>query len=149
MTHAVVIRFHYPPGYDREKIEWRFAFFRSMVLPRLLAQLNKKFVIAIRTDGSPEWDRRFRELSDRIITFSVNPNFADWIPEGHDPQKFHKKKGRFFVDFAPWESVIDLPKFDIQTSVDSDDLIIRPDFIDKIESIAEANREASAHTRRS
>ena len=36
LRHAVIIRMHYQPG-DR-KFDWRLAFFRSMVLPRLLTQ---------------------------------------------------------------------------------------------------------------
>ena len=131
LTHAVIIGFHYPDSYPRDKLEWRFSYFRSMVLPRILRQTIQSFVIAVRT--TPVFAQRFRELSDRIITFDVKPGFENWIPPGYDPEEFEINRRRCFVDFVPWEAIEGLKQYDIQTSVDSDDLLLREDFIDRIE----------------
>jgi glycosyltransferase involved in cell wall biosynthesis len=143
VTHAVVVRFAYPESYPRDKLEWRFSYFRSMVLPRLLSQRNQRFVIAVRT--AVEFAQRFRELSERIVTFCVKPGFENWIPSGYDPREFAEKRERHHVDFVPWEAIDGLEQYDIQTSVDSDDLILRNDFIDRIEQECWRRPDESAH----
>jgi hypothetical protein len=143
VTHAVVVRFDYPDSYPRDKLEWRFSYFRSMVLPRLLSQRNQRFVIAIRTAG--EFAQRFQQLSERIVTFAVKPGFENWVPPGYNPGEFVEKRKRYFVDFVPWEAVDGLEQYDIQTSVDSDDLILRNDFIDRIEKECWRAPNESAH----
>jgi len=127
-SHAVIIRFHYPK--DNPKFEWRFSYFRSMVLPRLLSQDNQNFVIAIWCE---DWHRkRFEGLSDRIVTFDIKTSAKGFIrPEDRDRSKEHG--GLYFIDFTYWKDVVGLDEYDIQTGIDSDDLIIRNDFIDRIE----------------
>lgn len=132
LTHAVVIRFHYSKKYPKDKLEWRFSYFSSMVLPRLLHQTNKEFVIAVRTTA--DLAARFHQLSQRIITFDVKAGFENWVPPGYEPLEFRLNRQKFFSDFVPWDAVEGLPHFDIQTSIASDDLILRDDFIDRIES---------------
>ena len=123
-NHVVIIRMHYP--IDSPKFDWRFSYFASMVLPRLLRQKNQDFDIAIRCN--PAHADLFRSLSDRIIPFTIRPEAEGKIKEGYE-----RKARRFFVDFIPWADVMGLEKYRIQTTLDSDDLLLRTDYIDKIE----------------
>jgi hypothetical protein len=124
MKHAIIIRFHYPK--DHPKFEWRFAYFQAIVLPALLRQDNKNFDICIWCN---EWHKeRIQKLSPRIKTFGINPEAEGKIKTGYE-----QKAKIFHVDFVDWENVIGLEKYDIQTAVDSDDIILRKDFIDRIE----------------
>jgi hypothetical protein len=124
-THAIIIRMHYLKG--DQKFEWRFAYFQAMVLPSILRQRNKDFDIAIWCN---EWHaERFRRLSGRIKTFGIAPEVEGKIKPGYE-----KKAKIFFVDFVDWKNVVGLEKYDIQTAIDSDDLLLRRDFIDRIEN---------------
>jgi hypothetical protein len=124
MTHAVIIRMHYPE--NSAKFEWRFSYFQSMVLPRLLNQKNKNFDICIWCN---KWhEDRFKKLSPRIKTFGIKTEAEGYIKPGYE-----KKVGKYHVDFMEWDKVVGLDKYDIQTALDSDDLILRYDFIDRIE----------------
>ena len=119
---------HYPKGDSR--FEWRLAYFKIMVLPRLLSQRKNDFDIAIRCN--PWHAKRIEALSDRIKTFSVKKGKENFIrPE--DQERAKPFGGQYFIDFIEWEDVVGLEKYDIQTSIDSDDLILRDDYIDKIE----------------
>jgi len=119
LTHAIIIRFHYEKNDPR--FEWRLAYFKSMVLPRILAQTSQNFVIAIRCN--PCHQKIFNKLSNKIITFTVKNEGAKYK---QGPSK------KFFYDFCPWSDVNGLEKFDIQTGLDSDDLIAE-DYLEKIE----------------
>lgn len=126
--HAVIIRFHYPDGHP--DFSWRFAYFQAMVLPRLLAQTNKDFDICVRINPASEVHKvLFELLSPRIKTFSVKPEAEHRIKPGYEA-----KAKRYFVDFVDWEDVVGLEKYEIQTALDSDDLILKDDFIDLIET---------------
>lgn len=122
--HVVIIRFHYK--HDDPRFAWRFAYFQSMVLPRLLEQTDKRFDIAIWCN--PWHASLFRGLSKRIQTFNVKTEVT------------YKSLGgkKYFVDFAPWSAVEGLMKYDIQTGVDSDDLV-GPHFIETIHDFVKEN----------
>lgn len=108
--YVVIIRFHYAK--DDPRFEWRLAYFKSMVLPRLLNQSFQDFDIAIRCHKHHE--EIFKSLSDKIITFQVNNEGAKYK---QGPSK------KFFYDFCSWEDVINLNKYEVQIGLDSDDLI--------------------------
>lgn len=107
MKTAFIIRFHYEENDPR--FAWRFSYFRDAVLPRILAQTDQDFEIAIRCN--PAHDQIFKDLSDRIRVFHVKDEFAAY------------KREKYFYDFVPWDRVIDLPRYELQLGLDSDDLI--------------------------
>lgn len=114
-SHVLITRFHYADNDPR--FEWRFAFYKAMVLPRILRQEDQDFDIAIRCNRFHA--ARFEELSPRIMTFQTGDDTAHYKRNGMK---------RYFHDFVPWEAVSGLPKYDIQSGLDSDDLI-GPDYI--------------------
>jgi hypothetical protein len=139
--HAVIIRLDYPT--DSPKFEWRLAFFQAMVLPRLLGQNRDDFDIAVRCN--PAHAKRIAGLSPRIRTFGVKPRWRGWVKPGYE-SKIKSAGGRYHVDFVPWEAVVGLPRYEIQTAIDSDDLILTFDFIDRIEqALADVPKGKTAH----
>ena len=104
LRHAVVIRLHYSP--DDPRFSWRLAFFKVMVLPRLLNQTNQDFEIWIVCH--PEHVNLIKELDGKINVCSI-PIF---------PSPEEARLHGFKTDIPP-----DLPQFDIQTAFDSDDLV--------------------------
>jgi hypothetical protein len=133
-NHILIIRFHYAE--DDPRFVWRFNYFKWEVLPRILAQTVSDFDIAIRCN--PWHNRLFQSLSDRIITFQVKDEYVKYRPP-----TIHGKV--FFYDFIPWENVIGLKKYEIQSGLDSDDLIA-PNYMQTIrEEIAEHNPKQSLH----
>lgn len=131
MTHAVIIRMHYPE--NDKRFDWRLSYFKSMVLPRLLKQTDKDFDIAVRCN--PWHEKQIKELSDRIITFSVK-NESERI-------KVYRNK-KYFIDFVDWKDVIGLKQYDIQSGLDSDDLISL-DYIQRVKAEIKANPNQSLH----
>lgn len=126
MTAAFIIRFHYPE--DDPRFAWRLAYFKAMVLPRLLAQTYSDFDIAIRCN--PAHDHEFAGLAPRLRVFHV---------QGEAEQYREQNGARYFLDFVPWASVEDLPQYDLQMGLDSDDLI-RSDYVERImRELKEAN----------
>lgn len=109
LRHAVVIRFHYSP--DDPRFSWRFAFFKSMVLPRLLNQTDQDFEIWLVCH--PAHEILIGKL-DRKINICT-------IPEFPSPETFR------LVDMSA------LAQFDIQTSFDTDDLVSL-NYIEKIKA---------------
>lgn len=132
LSHAVIIRFHYEDTDPR--FHWRFAYFRSVVLPRLLSQTNQNFDICIRCNI---WHKKlFESLHPKIKTFHMKREVVHY-------KKIRNKK--YFIDFIPWSEVVGLPKYDIQTTLDSDDLI-REDFIERIyEEVIRNGLDTSLH----
>jgi len=120
MTAAFIIRFHYEP--EDPRFAWRFQYFRDAVLPRILAQ-GEGFDIAIWCNAAHR--ALFLELSDRIRVFDVRGTRAEYRPGT-----------RFFFDFAPWEDVIGLPKYELQLGIDSDDLIM-PGYLEHVRAAIE------------
>jgi len=132
MTTVLIIRFHYQK--DDPRFAWRFAYFQSMVLPRILGQTDQNFDIAIWCN---EWhDGLFRALSEKIRTFRVKAEARYRTGIGGK---------RYFLDFAPWKDVEGLEQYDIQAGLDSDDLV-EPDFISTIHELVKKNgAENSLH----
>jgi hypothetical protein len=132
MKHVVIIRMHYPRGDERFK--WRFKYFKRMVLPRLLAQTDQDFDIAIRCN--PIHNKLFERLSQKIKTFRV-------LNES-ERYKIVKIK-RYFLDFAPWSDVVGLEKYQIQSGLDSDDLIAE-NYIETIKKeVAKYDKNKTLH----
>ena len=110
LRHAVIIRMHYQPG--DPKFDWRLAFFRSMVLPRLLTQTCQDFEIWVVCH--PE---HVQEIAGIGSIGSIN---AVGLPN--------------FSTLGMWTSQDlgdALPRFDLQTALDSDDLVTL-NYIDRI-----------------
>jgi hypothetical protein len=125
MTHGVIIRFHYEKGDPR--FGWRLAYFKFMVLPKLLNQTEQKFEIAIRCN--PWHDNILRSLSKKITTFRIRG-------EAENFRIISKKK--YFVDFANWYQVMGMKQYDIQSGLDSDDLVAK-NYIETIQKIVREN----------
>ena len=123
MRTAFIIRMDYPN--EDKKWPWRLAYFQSMVLPRLLGQTDQDFDICIRATGVHAHD--LQELSPKIKTFGVKPEKQSWIKPGYE-----EKAKRYFVDFVDYEDTIGLDKYEIQIGIDSDDLLIRKDFVERV-----------------
>ena len=110
MKKAFIIRFHYEENDPR--FAWRFQYFKESVLPRILAQSVQDFDIAIRCN--PAHDQLFKDLSEKIRVFHVDGECVQYKMVG----------GRkYFLDFVSWDRVIDLPRYELQLGLDSDDLI--------------------------
>lgn len=117
-NHALIIRFHYEK--EDPRFDWRFSYFKTMVLPRILNQTRKDFDICIWCN---KWhDEIFKSLSSRIKIFHAKK----------DTIKYKILKGKkYYYDFIEYEDLEGLDKYEIQSGIDSDDLISR-DYIDTI-----------------
>jgi hypothetical protein len=93
-----------------------------MVLPRILNQTVKDFDICIWCN--PEHDELFKKLSPRIKVFHSKI----------DTVKYKKRlNGRtYYYDFIQFEDLEGLQKYDIQTGIDSDDLM-GPNYMRSVE----------------
>lgn len=128
--HIIIIRFHYRE--DDPRFGWRLSYFKAMVLPRILNQTDKNFDIGIRCN--PAHAEIFKKLSDKIIPFRTKNDSARY--------KTGKNGKKYFEDFVQWEDVIGLKKYNIQSGLDSDDLI-GPRYIEVIHSALEDAAEAT------
>lgn len=100
LRHAVIVRLHYQPGDLR--FGWRLAFFRSMVLPRLASQTCQDFEIWVICH--PHHVQEIENLENlQARGLSDFPGLSGW----KDSQELAEA----------------LPRFDIQTALDSDDLV--------------------------
>lgn len=118
MTHAFIIRMHYPQGDPR--FAWRLSYFYSMVLPRLLSQTDQNFDIWIRC-----------RVEDAALIQSLHPRLHTFFVENEAENHVGKWGKQYFMDFVPWASVRGLPQYDIQSGLDSDDLIAR-DYVERV-----------------
>ncbi len=105
MTHVIITRMLYPensPAFDE-----RLAFYRSLVLPRLKAQSVKDFDIAVLCG------RYHADIFERLglIPFHLKNN---WLGQ---------KPGKFWSCFTTWDNIEGLEKYDVQSNLDSDDLV--------------------------
>lgn len=112
---AVITRFHYP--LNSKEFDWRLDYYKNNVLPRLIAQTDKDFDIAIWCEKHHE--NIFKELYSRIKTFQAT---------------YTKRNSKLFIDYTAWENVSGLEKYNIQIGLDSDDLV-EEDFIEKVKSL--------------
>jgi hypothetical protein len=120
MKTVITIRMHYPE--DSPIFEWRFHYFASMVLPRIKKQRGV-FDIAVWCEEHHA--DLFRSLG--VIPFSVKEEYRGYIRPGYE-----KKSQEYHVDFVPWEAVQGLERYELQLALDSDDLLLRDDYIERI-----------------
>jgi hypothetical protein len=128
-TNVLIIRFHYAAGDPR--FPWRFDYFKAMVLPRILMQTDKNFDIAIWCN--PAHDYLFTALSEKIKVFHAKKETVEY--------KIKSGK-KYYYDFIQYEDLEGLPKYDIQTGIDSDDLM-GPDYIKVVNMQMESARVAT------
>ena len=104
LRHAVVVRLHYQP--DDPKFDWRLAFFRAMVLPRLISQrglLRHGEDFEIWVVCHPQHVQKIEALGNvHVVGLPDFSTLGMWT-------------GQALADA--------LPRFDIQTALDSDDLV--------------------------
>jgi hypothetical protein len=108
MEHAIIIRLSFEPGDPRAA--WRLAFFEAMALPCLQRQTCRDFEIWIRCH--PAHRSRLEALDPRIRTFRDQPRRED------------AEIGLMALASLAGDGA-DLPRVDIQTRHDSDDLVSR------------------------
>lgn len=123
MKTAFVIRMHFKKNDPRWS--WRLAYFRAVVLPKLLAQTDQDFDICLRVN--PHHVAEVQAISDRIKIFDIVQSRKNWIKPGYR----HKAK-RYFVDFIEFKYLVGFERYDIQIGIDSDDMPLRTDFVARI-----------------
>lgn len=136
MKTAFIIRMHFKENDPRWP--WRLAFFKSMVLPKLLRQTDQDFDICMRVN--PHHKEQVKELSDKIKIFDVKARKRNYIKPGYED-----KSKRYFVDFVDYKDTVGLGKYEIQIGLDSDDLILRPDFVERVKRECERRAEETVH----
>lgn len=120
---AFIIRMHFSK--DDKRYPWRFNYFASMVLPKLLSQNDQDFDICI---WANKWHaKEIKALSPKIKIFDVVPE-----KHGHIKPGYEEKAKIYFVDFVNFEDTRGLKQYEIQIGIDSDDMPIRDDFISRI-----------------
>lgn len=129
-TNILIIRFHYQEADLR--FDWRFDYFKAMVLPRILKQTDQNFDIGIRCN--PKHDELFKALSPKIKTFHTKNDDARY--------KVGRNGKKYFEDFVAWVDVVGLEKYDIQTGIDSDDLM-GPNYIKMVNEAMAGQKEAT------
>lgn len=122
MRTAFIIRLHY--GRDDPRFAWRLAYFRALVLPRILAQTIQDFEIAVWCN--PWHESHVAPLAEKIRVFGVRPEV-----DGHIRPEDRERAQRFHIDFTYWKDVVGIPPYDLQIGLDSDDLI-RVDYLARI-----------------
>jgi len=123
MKTAFIIRMHY--GVDNPKWKWRLAYFQAMVLPKILAQTDQDFDICMWVN--PHHAEEVQALSPKIKIFNTKGEQSVPVDNRH---KF--KRGRYFVDFIDYKYLEGLDKYHIQIGLDTDDMILKTDFISRI-----------------
>lgn len=120
MKHAVITRLHYKNDQDLYN---RLDYYKKEVFPRLLKQNNQNFDIWLWVEPKHE---KIVKFHPRINTFTVDC-------------EVRKNKYGHFIDHSPWSKVNGLPQYDIQTGLDSDDLVV-PDFIEKTQKLCKGKK---------
>lgn len=136
MKTAFIIRMHYKR--DDKKWLWRLAYFQAIVLPKILAQKDKDFDICMRVN--PHHADQVLALSDKIKIFDATPSRRDWV----DP-KYRKKQKKYFIDFLDYKHLVGLDKYDIQIGIDSDDILLRDDFVSRVKEEVLKDPSKSLH----
>lgn len=118
--------------------QWRFSYFASMVLPKLLAQTSQDFDICIRANA---WHAdELRALSPKIKVFDVKHTEKGKIKRG-----YAEKAKIYFVDFVDFKDTKGLEKYEVQIGIDSDDMILSPGFIDAVKMEIQKYPNKSLH----
>ncbi len=115
MTHIVITRMIYAE--DDPRFEERLSLYKMLCLPRLKLQTEKNFDIGVLCNKAHA--HIFRDLG--IIPFHRTD---DWTGQ---------KLGRFWSCMTKWKELEGLGKYDIQTNLDSDDLV-SSEFIKRIQT---------------
>lgn len=136
MKTAFIIRLHYKK--NDPKWSWRLAYFRSMILPKILAQTDQDFDICLWV--SDHHLKEVKAISDRFKFFKPMDRYKNYLKQGYR----HKIK-KYFVDFRDYKMLVGLEKYDIQIGIDSDDMITRDDFIERIKKECSKKPEKSLH----
>jgi hypothetical protein len=108
---GLIIRFHYKENDPR--FDWRFSYFKAIVLPRILNQSDKDFDICIWCE--PHHDNLFKGLSEKIKVFHSKIDTVKY--------KVRSNGKKYYYDFIDFENLEGLEKYDIQVGIDSDDLM--------------------------
>jgi predicted DNA-binding protein (MmcQ/YjbR family) len=119
LTHVVITRLDYE---DDSKIDSRIELYKSLTLPCLLEQTDQNFDIAVKCN--PKHFEKVRQINERIIPFYITRKGKERIKRLYNYSKL-------YIDFIEWEYVRGLKKYNIQTSLDSDD-IVEKNYIAKI-----------------
>lgn len=119
---VVITRFHYPLNHP--DFAWRFEYYKKEVFPRLLAQTDQGFDIAIWCE--PHHEDLFKQLHSGpgLITFQA---------------EYQKRDSHLFIDYTDWSKVTGLEKYETQIGLDSDDLV-EPTFIATVRSLAQGDK---------
>jgi hypothetical protein len=140
-SHAVVVRIHSRPDDEgRRSFRWRLHYFAAELMTRLERQSSQDFDILVRTHPSGWQDEAILALSPKIKVFHALPEWQEHIR----PQDKARAR-RYWIDFIEYKHLADFPRYDIQTGIDSDDLVLRADFIETIERHVQAEPERSLH----
>ncbi|MDD5469311.1 MAG: hypothetical protein PHO92_00710 [Candidatus Peribacteraceae bacterium] len=126
-NHVVVIRFHFPENHPN--FMWRFQYFAAVTLPAIRRQSFKDFDLAIWCNSWHE--NLFKSLDQSIITFGINGYYLDYAKL----KNFSKIVRGLHVDHVPWGAVRGLGKYEIQTAIDSDDLMIDTFYLEKTREV--------------
>jgi len=136
MKTAFIIRLHYQKS--DPKWPWRLAYFQAMVLPKLLAQTDQDFDICVRVNDHHA--EQVQALSDRIKIFTVKRQHRHYVKPG-----YVYKRRKYFVDFLDFNMTQGLEKYDIQIGIDSDDMILRDDFVERVKLECMRKPDKSLH----
>ncbi len=104
MNQVVITRMHYQ---NKDDLVKRIRMYEMGPLRCLLAQEDQDFDIAVLCNKRHE--DIIRSIHPRIIPFFSNQESRRWGP--------------FWTLFVKWEDIYGLDKYDIQTNLDSDDLV--------------------------
>jgi len=105
MKHILITRMLYAG--DDPKFEERLALYKTLCLPRLKLQTEKNFDIGVLCNKAHA--NIFKDLG--IIPFHRKDN---WLGQ---------KPDRFWSCMTKWDEIEGLEKYDIQSNLDSDDLV--------------------------
>jgi hypothetical protein len=126
MSHIVITRMLYEDNDPR--FEDRLALYKTLCLPRLERQTDKEFNVAVLCNKSHR--NIFAKLG--IIPFHLKDNWFGRVG----------KIG--WSAFTPWENVKGLDKYDIQSNLDSDDLVSE-NYIERIKKVAVGDNSLHIH----
>ncbi len=138
ITAGIITRFHYAENDPR--FLWRFNYFQNTVLPRILKQDTKGFDLCIRCE--PHHDDLFLSLENMCYNEGVPLKVFKVKNERARYRQINKKK--YFLDFVLWKDVIGLPTYDLQSGLDSDDLI-GPEYMTKVFDTVYSYKDQSLH----
>jgi len=125
MTHVVVTRLLYKEEKDFKE---RLDLYKETALDCLKKQTVRNFDIAIHCN--PDHAEYVREL--------------DFIPFFMKDRSLGYRQGPYWTAYTSWSNIEGLEKYDIQTNLDSDDIITN-DYIVKIQEIMKGDESIHLH----